>query len=640
MERYETDVLAGASLRDCDSWQKVPIRRETQAELDGLLARRLPTIFKFAAGYALADVAVQTYLGATLAASKEYVAALVQSGVLVTAWMLLCWRPAPARWANPIGMGLAFALLAQALYVLNVRAEPLQTVHLLFIVLGAGFFLTRAAWYYLLTLLAFGGWMAVAGDRAAGNPWMPAMCGLATSIVLGWFVNWDQRRNYLRMIQLNRVLGQRSAEASLACDRAEAAARAKSAFLANMSHELRTPMTAILGFAEMIQAQRNLTPNQVQAMETISRNGHHLLTIINDVLDFSRVEAGRLQLDIRDVPLPELVDEVILLLRPQAERKGLELTCQIDATVPALIATDPTRLRQILVNIVDNAIKFTDRGSVSVAVRPGAVGCQAVQFDVSDTGIGMSDAEVSRLFEPFSQADASTSRRFGGTGLGLSIARRLAVLLDGDVTIVRSEPGIGTTVRATVVSSSPVTPLSNAKSDWSWRNGTAASQAIPTPGVESASLSLAGCRILVAEDGLDNQRLVRWYLERAGAQVTTVDDGQAACLAALDQAESEEPFDVVLMDMQMPKLDGYQAAQLLRQQGFAEPIIALTAHALPGDSAKCLAAGCNAYTSKPIRRDELLAIVATYWRGQFDAAVACDAGKFDNSTTAAVGQHC
>ncbi|MBX9792354.1 MAG: response regulator [Pirellulales bacterium] len=643
MNRYESDVLAGASRND-DSPQQQN-RRQTQAALDGLLARRLPTMFKFAAAYSLADVAVQAYLGATLPASKEYLAALVQCGVLVTAWLLLRWRPAPARWANPIGMGLGMALLAQALYVLNVRAEPLQTVHLLFIVLGGGFFLTRAAWYHLLALLAFGGWMVIAGPRAAANPWMPAMCGLATSIVLGWFVNWDQRRNYLRMIRLNCVLEQRSIDASLARDRAEEATRVKSQFLANMSHEIRTPMTAILGFADVIKAQGNLTPSQLRALETIHRNGQHLLRIINDVLDFSRVDAGRLELDIGDVPPRELVDEVVALLRPHAERKGLALTCEIDATVPALIATDPTRLRQILVNIVDNAIKFTDRGSVHITVRQCTTGGrQQLQCDVSDTGIGMSEGEISRLFEPFSQADASTSRRFGGTGLGLSIARRLAAMLHGDVTIVRSEPSHGSTVRATIASAIPVAPLADVLAKRLRHTGTAARQS--TPGAAPVPPSLTGCRVLVAEDGLDNQRLVRWYLERAGAQVTTVDNGQAASLAALDQAESDEPFDIVLMDMQMPKLDGYHAAQLLRQQGFAAPIIALTAHAMPGDCEKCLAAGCDAYTSKPIRRDELLAVLANHWVGRADAAslplapTACHFGPFGDSTTAIVGQRC
>jgi signal transduction histidine kinase/CheY-like chemotaxis protein len=615
MDRYETSALAAAytPARSAALDQSDP--NENQASLDGLLARRLPTMLKIAAAYAVVDVLAQRYMGATLPASREFAAAIVQSGLLTAAWLLVAWRPLPARWANPCAMILALLLLAQSLFVLHVRNDPLQSIHVIFVVLGSGFFLTRPHWYHLLALLAVGGWLAIVGDRAQHNPWMPAMCGLLTAAALGKYINWDQRRNYLRMIRLNSVLGQRSAEASLAKDRAEEAARAKSAFLANMSHEIRTPMTAILGYAEMIRSQGNLTASQLQAMETIRRNGHHLLTIINDVLDFSRADAGKLKLDVRPIDLRELVEEVLSLLRLQAELKGLELASEYQGELPTVVSFDPTRLRQILTNIVGNAVKFTHRGRVLVSVRRVVVDGRAqLQFDVVDTGIGMSGAEIANLFLPFSQADASTSRKFGGTGLGLSIARQLAVLMGGDVTVAQSAPGQGSTVRALLpisatdlLEASPMRPFPRPTR----KRNTAAATATSIERVEERR-SLVGYRVLLAEDGLDNQRLVRWMLERAGAAVTTVENGIDACEIAIRHLADDLAFDVIVMDMQMPMLDGYRATRRLREEGFTRPIIALTAHAMPGDDEKCLVAGCNDYASKPIERDQLLALVTRH----------------------------
>lgn len=615
MDRYETSALAAADTpaRSAALDQSDP--REVQATLDGLLARRLPAMLKIAAAYSVVDVLAQRFMGATLPASREFAAAIVQSGLLSVAWLLVAWRPLPARWANPCAVVLGLLLLAQSLLVLHVRNDSLQTIHVIFVVLGSGFFLTRPHWYHLLALLAVGDWLAIVGDRAQHNPWMPAMCGLLTAAALGKYINWDQRRNFLRMIRLNSVLGQRSAEASLAKDRAEEATRAKSAFLANMSHEIRTPMTAILGYAEMIQAQGNLTPSQLQAMETIRRNGHHLLTIINDVLDFSRADAGKLKLDVRPIDLRELVEEVLSLLRLQAELKGLELESEYLGELPTVVSFDPTRLRQILTNIVGNAVKFTHRGRVLVSVRRVVVDGRAqLQFDVVDTGIGMSGAEIANLFLPFSQADASTSRNFGGTGLGLSIARQLAVLMGGDVTVAQSVPGQGSTVRALLpisaadlLESSPLRPFPRPAR----RRNIAASTAAAIEPVEEGR-ALVGYRVLLADDGLDNQRLVRWMLERAGAAVTTVENGIDACELAIRHLADDLAFDVIVMDMQMPMLDGYRATRRLRVEGFVRPIIALTAHAMPGDDEKCLAAGCDDYATKPIQRDQLLALVTKH----------------------------
>ena len=619
MNRYEFGALAAANAQAGHAPPCQPNPQEIQSAFDGLLAQRLPMMLKIAAAYAAVDVLAQRYMGATLPASREFAAAIVQSLLVSLCWLLVAWRPLPARWANPCGTVLALLLLTQSLFVLQVRNDPLQTVHLLFVVLGSGFFLTRPGWYHSLALIAVGGWLAIVGERAEHNPWMPAMCGLLTAVALGKYINWDQRRNFLQMIRLNYVLGQRSAEASLAKDRAEEATRAKSAFLANMSHEIRTPMTAILGFAEMIQAQGNLMPSQLQAMETIRRNGHHLLTIINDVLDFSRADAGKLKLDVRPIDLRELVEEVLSLLRLQAELKGLELTSEYVGELPTVVSFDPTRLRQILTNIVGNAIKFTHRGRVLVNVERVVVDGRAqLQFDVVDTGIGMSPDEIARLFRPFSQADASTSRKFGGTGLGLSIARQLAVLMGGDVNIAQSVPGQGSTVRALLpISDADLLAVDPVRTlPQTIRTRSAAP--VPTPagptGRIDGARSLIGYRVLLAEDGLDNQRLVRWILERAGAAVTTVENGEDACEIAIRHLADSLAFDVVIMDMQMPMLDGYRATRRLREEGFARPIIALTAHAMHGDEEKCLAAGCDDYASKPIQRERLLSLVIKHCR--------------------------
>jgi PAS domain S-box-containing protein len=385
---------------------------------------------------------------------------------------------------------------------------------------------------------------------------------------------------------------------------AESATRAKSEFLANMSHEIRTPMTAILGFADLLLGESDIDqapPERIEAIRTIQRNGKYLLGLINEILDLSKIEAGKLDVERIACSPTQVLSDVVSLMRIRADAKNLPLTLACENPIPASIQSDPVRLRQVLINLVGNAIKFTETGHVSVVARlVERIGASSLlEIDVSDTGIGMTREQIARLFRPFSQADSSTTRRFGGTGLGLTISKRLAEMLGGSIT-VSSLPGCGSTFRVAVetgeldgvglVQSPEV--ITTVSATVSHRSDD------PSPQIEG--------RILLAEDGPDNQRLISFLLRKAGADVTVADNGRIAAEWAMAAAALGEPFDVILMDMQMPEMDGYEATRLLRAEGYLGPIIALTAHAMEGDEEKCQAAGCDAYLTKPIDRARLV----------------------------------
>ncbi len=392
---------------------------------------------------------------------------------------------------------------------------------------------------------------------------------------------------------------------------ADLANLAKSEFLANMSHEIRTPMTAILGYADLLLDDGDLTQapeRQIDAIRTIQRNGDHLLGIINDILDLSKIEAGKLTVESMAYAPATIVAEVLSLMRIRSQAKGIALEVAYETQLPAKIHTDPTRLRQILVNLTGNAIKFTEVGSVRLLVRFVAGAAPRLEFDVIDTGLGMTPEQRDRLFRPFSQADASTTRMFGGTGLGLTISKRLAEMLGGDVSIVESAPGVGTRFRLTIVTGA----LDGVPMVVPGRQDGAEDSRPLAAKPEMPAHSLAGWRILLAEDGPDNQRLISFVLTKAGAEVEVVANGRLAVAAALQAVEDGQPFHVILMDMQMPVLDGYGAAALLRAKGYRGPIIALTAHAMAGERDKCLAAGCDDYATKPIERAKLIAIIALH----------------------------
>jgi len=388
----------------------------------------------------------------------------------------------------------------------------------------------------------------------------------------------------------------------------EQTSRAKSEFLANMSHEIRTPLTSIIGYAEIIRdiaragGDHPSCREVLDATNAVLRNSQHLLELINDILDLAKIEAGALELERVEVPLPRLISDVLSVVRPKASEKKLSLRCRILTPVPDRIYGDAVRLRQVLVNLVGNAVKFTERGFVEVKVsgRQVDAGTAELRIEVVDTGPGIPPDKLDRIFEPFRQADGSITRKHGGTGLGLSVVKRLTEAMGGKVT-ARSAVGLG----SVFVVELPV----EVPEDAEWI--TAFEEAVdrrdsPADDVDSREIRLEG-KILLAEDGIDNQRLIKRILESAGAEVKVASNGKEAVDLAL-----AEPFDLILMDISMPEVDGLTATRMLRSKGVKVPIVALTGHVLREVKQECVRAGCNAHLSKPIRKAELLEQVARW----------------------------
>jgi PAS domain S-box-containing protein len=380
-------------------------------------------------------------------------------------------------------------------------------------------------------------------------------------------------------------------------EQAEAANRTKSEFLANMSHEIRTPLNGILGFTELLI--RDETGDEAERRDyirTIRTSGKHLLELINDILDLSKIEAGQLQVETTSCSPHHLIAEVVSVLRARAQEKGIDLEYRWESEIPESIQSDPYRLRQLLMNLVGNAVKFTEQGSVNVVSRIVTEGGQSqLVLEVRDTGIGIDAKHMEEIFKPFVQADNSVTRRFGGTGLGLTITKNICESLGGSLS-VESTVGVGSTFTAVL----PAGDLS----------GVRISDRPPAEGhgdiVDSreGKANLDGIRVLLADDGETNRKLIDLFLTRQGAQVATAENGELAVNAA-----REHDFDVILMDMQMPVMDGYAATRKLRELGFTRPILALTAHAMLGDRRKCEEAGCSGYLTKPVNVDELVRTV-------------------------------
>ncbi|MES2769021.1 MAG: CHASE domain-containing protein [Bdellovibrionota bacterium] len=374
---------------------------------------------------------------------------------------------------------------------------------------------------------------------------------------------------------------------------AQDANQAKSNFLANMSHEIRTPLGIIIGYADLaLEKQTKFPENLPEYLSTIKKNGEELTRIVGEVLDLSKIEANRLEIEKIKFNLPKFLDDVVSFLNLKAKEKGILLSLNKDANLPENIISDPTRLRQIITNLVGNAIKFTEKGSVTLFVRSLDNDKEfKLAFTIEDTGIGISKDQKSKLFKPFSQADTSTTRKYGGSGLGLLLSRQLSRVMGGDLDIEWSEPLKGSRFVFTITAE-PAENHESIRVNWT--------QEKPKNSSSSGVVNLSDKKILVVEDSVDNQFLIQHYLKIFQAQVQISNNGQEA----IDEVEKFNP-DLILMDIQMPILDGYSATEQLRKLGFKKPIIALTAHAINDERDRALQSGFDDYLTKPLDKDLL-----------------------------------
>lgn len=416
---------------------------------------------------------------------------------------------------------------------------------------------------------------------------------LLTAIILSMLEFLRTERELAKLFALRY---EELAHAKAELQKEEAANAAKTTFLANISHELRTPMAAILGYSELMLNPDLNEGDKTPYGETIHRNAQRLSRLLDDLLDLSKVETGNVEVDKSELVLKELLIDVKESIELLAQKKDLNLNIKYGNTIPKYIYSDPMRVRQILINVIGNAIKFTEKGSVDLVLEYlHQSNDNTLLISVADTGRGLTMQEQGRLFKPFTQGDPSMARRYGGTGLGLSLSRSLARLLGGDLYLENSKMGEG----STFVLRLPVGDVKQQSWEDSFTEKILPEEQKPLSHKEH-NPSLAGMKVLVVDDTPDNQKLIRVYLQAEGAEVEVAGDGFEGVKKAIDGH-----YDVVLMDIQMPLLDGYEAVATLRKREYRGPIFALTAHAMKEDRDRCLAVGCNAHLTKPIDRHVL-----------------------------------
>lgn len=400
-------------------------------------------------------------------------------------------------------------------------------------------------------------------------------------------------------------------EAEREATRAEVASHIKSEFLADMSHGIRTHLTSILGFAETLLDATLTEAERQDAVSTVKRNGEHLLGVVDDILDISRIEAGTLEVHHEECSVFHVVAEVQALIRVRANEKKLTFDVDYIGELPATIQTDPYRLRQILINLLNNAVEYTDAGGIHLVVQFSDAGLEPMLvFEVIDTGMGMTPEVLQRLFTPYSNDRGRRVRAQQGSGLSLAISKQLVQMLGGDLA-VESARDQGTTFRFTIATG----PLDGVEMVDGQEYAILLGEKNRRRSANAAGSTKVEARVLLAEDGVDNLRLISALLTKSGVEVTAASDGQEAIERVRQATAQGRPFDVVLMDMEMPRMDGYAATGLLRGEGYDRPIIALTAHAMAGDREKCVSAGCDDYLSKPVDRMRLFEAL-TEWAGR------------------------